>query len=375
MEKITLVVLSAGGSTRFEHSVKKQWLRVADEPVWLFVTNRLSKLHNFDQVIVVSSPEEISYMENFSDDFTFVAGGNSRQESMQNALKHIDSDYVMFTDVARACIPDNIILDLIENKNKAKCIVPALSVNDTVILNGDTINRDDVKLIQTPQLSHTKTLKKALETSTEFTDDSSAIKALGEDIYYIQGSTKSAKLTFGSELSQLDCLKDPSEDTFIGSGYDIHKFEEKKPMVLGGVQIPCEFGFKAHSDGDVLIHSVIDALLGAIGAGDIGEFFPDTDPKYKNANSQELLKHIVEFVQNVGYEIVNIDVLVLAEVPKLNPYKKLIKEKMASLLGLPKQKVNIKATTAEKMGFIGREEGVAVQSVASCKYYDWRKSL
>jgi 2-C-methyl-D-erythritol 4-phosphate cytidylyltransferase/2-C-methyl-D-erythritol 2,4-cyclodiphosphate synthase len=375
MEKITLVVLSAGGSTRFEHSVKKQWLRVADEPVWLFVTNRLSKLHNFDQVIVVSSPEEISYMENFSDDFTFVAGGNSRQESMQNALKHIDSDYVMFTDVARTCIPDNIILDLIENKNKAKCIVPALSVNDTVILNGDTINRDDVKLIQTPQLSHTKTLKKALDTSTEFTDDSSAIKALGEDVYYIQGSTKSAKLTFGSELSQLDCLENPSEDTFIGSGYDIHKFEEKKPMVLGGVQIPCEFGFKAHSDGDVLIHSVIDALLGAIGAGDIGEFFPDTDPKYKNANSQELLKYIVEFVQNVGYEIVNIDVLVLAEVPKLNPYKKLIKEKMASLLGLPKQKVNIKATTAEKMGFIGREEGVAVQSVASCKYYDWRKSL
>jgi 2-C-methyl-D-erythritol 4-phosphate cytidylyltransferase/2-C-methyl-D-erythritol 2,4-cyclodiphosphate synthase len=375
MEKITLVVLSAGGSTRFEHSVKKQWLRVADEPVWLFVTNRLSKLHNFDQVIVVSSPEEISYMENFSDDFTFVAGGNSRQESMQNALKHIDSDYVMFTDVARTCIPDNIILDLIENKNKAKCIVPALSVNDTVILNGDTINRDDVKLIQTPQLSHTKTLKKALDTTTEFTDDSSAIKALGEDIYYIQGSTKSAKLTFGSELSQLDCLENPSEDTFIGSGYDIHKFEEKKPMVLGGVQIPCEFGFKAHSDGDVLIHSVIDALLGAIGAGDIGEFFPDTDPKYKNANSQELLKYIVEFVQNVGYEIVNIDVLVLAEVPKLNPYKKLIKEKMASLLGLPKQKVNIKATTAEKMGFIGREEGVAVQSIASCKYYDWRKSL
>jgi 2-C-methyl-D-erythritol 4-phosphate cytidylyltransferase/2-C-methyl-D-erythritol 2,4-cyclodiphosphate synthase len=375
MEKITLVVLSAGGSTRFEHSVKKQWLRVADEPVWLFVTNRLSKLHNFDQVIVVSSPEEISYMENFSDDFTFVAGGNSRQESMQNALKHIDSDYVMFTDVARTCIPDNIILDLIENKNKAKCIVPALRVNDTVIFNGDTINRDDVKLIQTPQLSHTKTLKKALDTTTEFTDDSSAIKALGEDIYYIQGSTKSAKLTFGSELSQLDCLENPSEDTFIGSGYDIHKFEEKKPMVLGGVQIPCEFGFKAHSDGDVLIHSVIDALLGAIGAGDIGEFFPDTDPKYKNANSQELLKYIVEFVQNVGYEIVNIDVLVLAEVPKLNPYKKLIKEKMASLLGLPKQKVNIKATTAEKMGFIGREEGVAVQSVASCKYYDWRKSL
>jgi 2-C-methyl-D-erythritol 4-phosphate cytidylyltransferase/2-C-methyl-D-erythritol 2,4-cyclodiphosphate synthase len=144
-------------------------------------------------------------------------------------------------------------------------------------------------------------------------------------------------------------------------------------MFLGGVNIDSSFGFKAHSDGDILIHSIIDALLGACGAGDIGEFFPDTDKKYKNADSKLLLKYIVEFINNVGFEIVNIDLTILAEVPKINPYKIQIKTTMAKLLNIPKYKINIKATTSEKMGFIGRKEGVAVLSTANLKYYDWTK--
>jgi 2-C-methyl-D-erythritol 4-phosphate cytidylyltransferase/2-C-methyl-D-erythritol 2,4-cyclodiphosphate synthase len=144
-------------------------------------------------------------------------------------------------------------------------------------------------------------------------------------------------------------------------------------MVLGGIKIKSNFGFKAHSDGDVLIHSVIDSLLGACGAGDIGEFFPDNDIKYKDANSKELLKYIVNFIKNTGYEIVNVDLTILAEVPKINPYKIEIKNMMAKLLDIEKYKINIKATTSEKMGFIGREEGVAVLSTSTLKYYDWTK--
>jgi 2-C-methyl-D-erythritol 4-phosphate cytidylyltransferase/2-C-methyl-D-erythritol 2,4-cyclodiphosphate synthase len=142
-------------------------------------------------------------------------------------------------------------------------------------------------------------------------------------------------------------------------------------MVLGGVKIDSSFGFKAHSDGDVLIHSLIDALLGAAGAGDIGEFFPDTDNKFKNIDSTILLKQIVEFIINIGFEIVNVDITIIAQVPKINPYKKEIKKTLAKLLNLPKFKVNIKATTAEQLGFIGRAEGVAVQSSATLKFYDW----
>ena len=373
MKETTLIVLCAGNSSRFELQAKKQWLRIEDEPLWLYVTKRIASFHNFDKIIVVSHQNELNYMKSFSDKFDFVAGGSTRQQSIKNALQKVTSPYVMITDVARCCIPKNVIQELINSKDIASCIVPVLDVSDTVIYKNETINREDVKLIQTPQLSNTTILKEALNTSVEFTDESSAIKNINQSIHYIKGSKESIKLTFGKELHQIDCLSEPSKDFFIGSGIDIHQFEENKPMVLGGVSIESQVGFKAHSDGDVVIHSIIDALLGAIGAGDIGEFFPDNDPQYKGADSKELLKHIVSFVYNVGYEIVNIDLTILAEKPKINPYKDAIKTQLSSIIGITKQRINIKATRGEKMGFIGRAEGVAVLSNANLKFYDWKR--
>ena len=373
MSDITLVVLCAGESSRFELSVKKQWIRIDDEPLWLNTTRRLSSYSNFTKTIIIGHKDELSYMENFSDDFLFVTGGDSRQQSIVNALQHVTSKYVMITDVARCCVPQVIIKNLIANKENASIIVPVLNVSDTVIYENNTINRDNVKIIQTPQLSQTDILKKATLTTTEFTDDSSAIKNIGGTVKYIQGSEESSKITFGKEIDNLTCLKKPNTNIFLGNGIDIHQFEQNKQMVLGGVKIDSDVGFKAHSDGDVLIHSVIDSLLGACGAGDIGEFFPDTDPKYKGADSKQLLQHIVKFITNVGYEIINIDLTILAQKPKINPHKKIIKTTMASLLNIEKQKINIKATTAEKMGFVGREEGVVVLSSTTLKYYDWTK--
>ncbi|WP_417327949.1 bifunctional 2-C-methyl-D-erythritol 4-phosphate cytidylyltransferase/2-C-methyl-D-erythritol 2,4-cyclodiphosphate synthase [Halarcobacter sp.] len=373
MSNVTLIVLCAGNSTRFGLQTKKQWLRIDNQPLWLFVTKRLDNLYKFNKVIITSSKDELNYMQKFSDDYEFVAGGDTRQQSMKNSLENVNSEYVMVTDVARACIPENVITSLIDSKEKADCIVPTLKVSDTVIYNEETINRDNVKLIQTPQLSKTTVLKAALETEEEFTDDSSAIKANGGSVFYVEGSIKSKKLTFGDDLKELSCLKAPSQNFFTGTGYDIHPFEENKKMYLGGINIDVPYGFKAHSDGDVLIHSVIDALLGACGAGDIGEFFPDTDQEFKDIDSKILLQEIVKFIYNVGYEIVNVDLTIIAQQPKINPYKNEIKKTIASLLNLEKQFVNIKATTAEKLGFIGRKEGVAVQSIATLKYYDWTK--
>jgi len=370
---ITLVVLCAGESSRFDLSVKKQWIRLDDEPLWLYVSKNLSSYSNFEKTIIVGHNEEIKYMENFSNDFTYVSGGETRQQSIVNALEHVNSKHVMITDVARCCIPKSIISDLISHKNDATIIVPALNVSDTVIYENNTINRDNVKIIQTPQLSQTSLLKKATLNKEEFTDDSSAIKNIGGTVKYILGSEKSTKITFGKEIENLHCLKKPNQNIFLGNGIDIHQFEMNKQMVLGGVKIDSNVGFKAHSDGDVLIHSVIDSLLGACGAGDIGEFFPDTDPQYKGADSKILLEQIVKFITNVGYEIINIDLTILAEIPKINPHKKTIKRTMAKLLNINPQKLNIKATTAEKMSFVGREEGVVVLSSATLKYYNWTK--
>ena len=373
LKDITLMVLCAGNSSRFEFITKKQWLRVGDIPLWLFVTNRLKNFYNFKQIIVVGHNEEINYMKKFDTSFSFVSGGNTRQNSIKNGLQEVTTKYVMVTDVARSCVPKKIIKNLIKNRKKASCIVPALDVSDTVIFKNDTINRDEVKLIQTPQLSKTKILKEALKTKKEFTDDSSAIKAFGGKIFYIKGSQKSTKLTFGKELKTVKCLKKPSKDFFTGIGIDIHQFEENKPMVLGGVKIESDFGFKAHSDGDVAIHSIIDAILGAANGGDIGEFFPDNDSRYKNADSKELLKYIVKFISNIGFSIVNIDLTILAQTPKINPYKQNMQKSLSKLLNIPQYKINIKATTAENMGFIGRKEGVMVQSIATLKYTNWIK--
>ena len=374
----TLIVLCAGNSTRFELQPKKQWLRIGDDPLWLFVTNTLSSYDKFDKVIVTAHKNELDFMKNYSNNYTFVSGGNTRQESILNSLQKVTTKYVMITDVARSCVPKNIILDLLNHKEKADCIVPYLNVSDTVVYENETINRDNIKLIQTPQLSITKKLIQAIHTDETFTDESSAIKNINGNIYYIKGDEQSRKLTFINDLKQLvssnqSCLQPPSKDIFTGTGIDIHPFEQNKQMVLGGVDIKSDFGFKAHSDGDVLIHSIIDAILGAIGGGDIGEFFPDTDPKYKNADSKILLQDIMAFVNNVGYSLINIDLTIIAQVPKINPYKFKIKEKLSTLLNIPINKINIKATTAEKLGFIGRKEAVAVQSVATLKYYDWMK--
>ena len=373
MLDVTLIVLCAGNSTRFEHKTKKQWIRIENEPLWLNVTKRLASYSKFDSIIVASHEKELNYMKNFTDDYTFVKGGNTRQESILNCLEKVKTKYVMITDVARACIPQNVILNLLNEKDNADCIVPVLNVTDTVIYETNTINRDNVKLIQTPQLSNTQILKNALDTKIEFTDESSAIKNINGTIKYIQGSNESKKLTLGNELEELPCLTPPSNNFFTGTGFDIHAFEDNKEMFLGGVKLPYEYGFKAHSDGDVLIHSVIDALLGACGAGDIGEFFPDTDEKYKGIDSKILLEEIVSFIYNVGYEIVNVDLTIIAQKPKINPFKNEIKTSMANLLGIEKPFVNIKATTAEKMGFIGRAEGIAVQSIATLKYYNWKR--
>lgn len=372
MSDITLVMLCAGSSSRFGLKPKKQWLRIEHTPLWLFVTKKLSSYTPFAKIIVVSSADELNYMNNFDETFTYVAGGNTRQQSMKNALEYVTTPYVMVSDVARSCVPKSVLENLIAQKGNADCIVPYVNVSDTVVYENQTINREDVKLIQTPQLSNTAKLKTALNTSVEYTDDSSAIQAMGGKVTYILGDVASKKLTYEKDLQEVGCLKAPANSYFTGSGFDIHPFEDEKPMFLGGVQIDVPYGFKAHSDGDVLIHSVIDALLGAAGAGDIGEFFPDTEQAYKNIDSKILLNTIVEFIAHVGYEIVNVDVTIIAQQPKINPYKREIKNALAHLLNIERQFINIKATTAEKLGFIGRKEGVAVQSSATLNYYNWK---
>ena len=369
---LSLVMLGAGTSSRFKMSAKKQWLRTGHTPLWLYATQNIIKNSDFNKVIIVCCEDEIEYMKLFNKKFTYVIGGNTRQESLKNALLHVETSNVLVSDVARVCIPKNMLQRIINKSNVADIVIPYLRVHDTVVYEKNTINRDEIKLIQTPQLSITNSLKNALLHVEDFTDDSSAIKANGGKVEYVLGDKKANKVTSLEDIDIISGLQKPSADMFVGNGYDVHQFEIGKKMVLGGVSIEDKRGFKAHSDGDVALHALIDALLGASGAGDIGELFPDTDAVHKGADSKELLKKVVLFLYNVGFEIVNCDLTIMAESPKLFSYKKLMRETIADILHVEPIHVNIKATTTEKLGFVGREEGIAVSATASLKYFNWK---
>ena len=367
----TLILLGAGSSSRFKTNVKKQWLYSGERPLWLHVAQHFEMCGGFSEIIIVSSAQEIAYMRHFAT-YRYVEGGESRQASLNNALALVDTPYVMVSDIARCCIPQTMIERILLAKEQGACVVPTLPVIDTLYMDEQPIDREQVKIIQTPQLSQTTLLKKALQTSTLFSDESSAIASLGEKVHFVEGSPLAHKLTTLNDLKKLPCLQAPSARTLTGFGIDIHPFQEGKQMVLCGVPIDVDYGFKAHSDGDVAIHALIDALLGAAGMGDIGELYPDTDASYAGADSKKLLEDTLHRLHAFGFVVGNVDLTIMAESPKLSPYKAQMRTTLASLLQIAPNFVNIKATTAEKLGFIGRKEGVTVHAVANLTYFNWK---
>ncbi|WP_246145095.1 bifunctional 2-C-methyl-D-erythritol 4-phosphate cytidylyltransferase/2-C-methyl-D-erythritol 2,4-cyclodiphosphate synthase [Helicobacter canis] len=383
-ESISLILMAAGSSSRFTqttpttHAIKKQWLRIGEKPLWLLVADTLSAVYPFVQICITASEQDAPYMQKLCP-YTIVVGGETRQESLQNALRCITSEWVLVSDVARAgvvAVGRNIIAALVaaalDSKadssldSRADCVAPILAVPDTSIYDGAYIDRSKLARIQTPQLSRVSALRTALE-STQGTDESSIIKANGGVVRYIQGDRALEKLTLASDLLALEQVLAQEVPSFmravyVGNGLDVHSFEIGKEMKLGGVVIESEFGFKAHSDGDVALHSVIDAILGAMGAGDIGEWFPDSSSAWAGADSAKLLEIVWGFAKSVGYELYNIDLTIIAQTPRLSAYKQPIRARIAEILGAPLSAINVKATTTEHLGFIGRAEGVCVMS-------------
>jgi len=409
LKDISLILLAAGDSSRFELSVKKQWLRVGELPLWQYVAQSIARAHSFKKIVIAVNEEDVSYCERLyacssasargksaecgtseykfqsklggigcgADEcgsanlkFHFAPGGANRQSSLKNALQLVDSKLVLVSDVARAQISPGLISSLIRNLGSADCISPYLGVNDTTYLGEAVVKREELRLIQTPQLSRTALLKKALDESEIFTDDSAAIRSAGGRLEFIKGEAGALKITRVSDLAALN-LKPCSRDIFCGTGFDVHALEKGAGIVLGGVQIPCEFALIAHSDGDVAIHALIDAICGAAMLGDIGELFPNSDAKLKGADSKELLRKVMWRVRGYGYELVNADITIIAQRPKIGAYKAQMQEALSEILNCTR--VNVKATTTEGLGFTGRSEGIAAQAAVNLKFYDWQK--
>ncbi|AFI04013.1 bifunctional 2-C-methyl-D-erythritol 4-phosphate cytidylyltransferase/2-C-methyl-D-erythritol 2,4-cyclodiphosphate synthase [Helicobacter cetorum] len=371
-KQTSVILLSAGESRRFSHTlgIKKQWLRSNHTPLWLKVYEDFKQVLPFNEVLLVVSELDYHYIKRHHPTIKLVIGGQTRQESVQNALKLANGNYVLTSDVARGLMDIRVLQELFLTLSETNhlCVAPYLPCYDSAIYYNEILDREAIKLIQTPQLSHKESLKKALRQGT-FKDESTAIlQAYPNLVSYIEGSSNLHKLTTSDDLKYFMSFFNPAKDTFIGMGFDTHAFIKDKPMVLGGVVIDCAFGLKAHSDGDALLHAIIDAILGAIKAGDIGEWFPDNDPIYKNANSATLLKIVLDFSQSIGFELFEMGATIFSEIPKITPYKPMILESLSHLLGLEKSHISLKATTMEKMGFIGKQEGLLVQAHVSMRY-------
>jgi 2-C-methyl-D-erythritol 2,4-cyclodiphosphate synthase len=300
-----------------------------------------------------------------------VPGGAQRQDSVYAALSTIpeDVDFVLVHDGARPFVTEETIEALIEGTVKHGAAVAAVPVKDTIKsaedgIFSETLDRSRLYSIQTPQGFGRKLLKQAYERafSENFygTDDAVLVEKMGEKVYLVKGDYHNIKITTKEDIILGEAIL--GEETRIGTGYDVHRLTEGRKLILGGVEIPFDKGLLGHSDADVLIHAIMDALLGAAALGDIGRHFPDNDESYRGISSLLLLKRVGGLLTESGCRIGNIDAVVIAQRPKIAPYIGEMTARIAETLDIEENRINIKGTTTEKLGFCGREEGIAAQA-------------
>ena len=357
---VTVIIAAAGSGSRMGGRLPKQYMKTGGEVILRKTAEIFASCPVIDNIIVVA---DMAYMDLCEDvlkgiEHRTVAGGAQRQDSVYEGLKCTDTDIVLIHDGARPFVTQQIITEVTAAAAEYRAAVCAVRPKDTIRTGQGTLNRDELYAVQTPQGFDTAALKAAYEAaySQGFygTDDARSAEGAGLEIRIVPGSYDNIKITTREDLPM---------ETRVGTGYDVHRLEEGRKLILGGVCIPFERGLLGHSDADVLVHAIMDALLGAAALGDIGKLFPDTDDRYKGISSIELLKAVGAAVADAGCTIGNIDATLVAEKPKIAPYIETMRENIAGALDIDTDRVSVKATTTEKLGFAGRQEGMEAQAV------------
>ena len=385
----TVAIIPAGGfGKRLGADVAKQYLFLNSLPVLVHTLNVFQKSDAIDDIILVVSQDHLASVRKqivekyaLTKVSAIVAGGNERQDSVRNGLGNITKpcDIVIVHDGVRPFVTNDIIARVVRvaaEEGAASIGVPAKdTIKETTGENIVTVTlpRRNLWQTQTPQAFQYDLLCRAYESATRDsycgTDDASLVERMGVQVRMIAGSNENIKITTSEDLIMAEALmKEKIKEQIVyrsGLGYDSHRFVSDRKLILGGVEIPFDRGLVGHSDADALLHAVCDSLLGMAGCGDIGRHFPDTDPAYKNIASLILLERVKQIIEAKGMNINNIDVTVMAEKPKLAPYAAMMASNIARTLNISEKVVNIKAKTNEGMGFIGRQEGIAVLAVAS----------
>ena len=301
-----------------------------------------------------------------------VHGGDTRQQSVYNALESLQSinpDRVYIHDGARPFVSQQVIDNVIQGLNSGQTgVIPAIPVTDTLkttqnAVITETLDRNTIVHAQTPQGFAYAPIWQAHQSSRgqNHTDDASVLASTGHTVHWVQGCPDNIKITTPNDMQKDNSMQKTPR---IGNGYDVHRFTDGDHIILCGVKIPHNKAFLAHSDGDVAMHALTDAIYGALGDGDIGQHFPPTDNKWKNADSSIFLKHAVALVRDRGGEMGNIDITIICEKPKIAPHTQAMRDRLADIMNMDRAQISVKATTSEQLGFTGRGEGIAATATA-----------
>ncbi len=392
------LIPAAGSGQRFGAAVPKQFSLLHGEPVLIHAVRALLQDERLDEVVVIVSPGDnhtALLLESMPGVRVLHCGGDTRQQTVHNGLHALlgqglaTTDWILVHDAARPGLTRRALSELIDTAltNPVGAIV-ALPVADTLkrastgqALVDVTVPREHLWAAQTPQMFRIGPLSEALRAAGSdglaFTDEASAMEHMGAKAALVRGDMQNWKITFAEDLTLVEQLMKPHTQLSIqshsqpaatpalrmGQGYDVHVLVAGRPLILGGVTIPHNKGLLGHSDADALLHAITDACLGAAGLGDIGQHFPDTDTRFKGADSGLLLQTAMERVRAAGWVPVNVDTTLIAQRPKLAEHIPAIRARVAQLMGLDPSAVNVKAKTNEKLGYLGREEAIEAQAV------------
>lgn len=372
------VIVAAGSGTRAGPGMAKQWRVVAGKPVLRWSVEAFLAA-GAAEIVIVTTEDGEKALENVLSGLSGwkpARGGATRVLSVRSglaALAHRPEDEpVLIHDAARPFLTLATIEGVLNRLETADAVLPALPVADTLKRaepgqNPTTTSRDHLWRAQTPQAARRNTLIAAYAawSDGEPTDDAQVVEAAGGRVALAPGDPLLTKLTYPEDFAMAERLAGAARVTRVGQGFDAHRWGPGEEVWLCGVAIKHDETLIGHSDADAGLHALTDALLGAIGEGDIGDHFPPTDPKWKGAASDQFLKHAAELVAAKGGAIVNVDVTLICERPKIKPHRQAMRERLAELLALPIDRVSVKATTTEKMGFTGRGEGLAASAVVA----------
>ena len=364
------IVVAAGQGLRAGQPLPKQFAEWRGKPVLRHSVEALLGAGADRLIVVIPAGGEAATNNALSglSGWEAVTGGSTRQESVGRGLEALrDAERVLIHDAARPNLPLHVIHSLLNALEEHPGAIPVLPVVDSIavadneVMSG-SVDRDTLRRVQTPQAFRFADILRAHQAwsgDLNAGDDAQVLRAAGGAIAMVDGDERLKKLTFsGDFMSDFPPVR-------IGTGFDVHKLAVGEELWLGGIKIDHDKGLAGHSDADVALHAIVDALLGAIGDGDIGSHFPPSDPQWKGASSDQFLNHAAGLIAQAGYRTGNVDLTIICEAPKIGPHRDAMRQRIADLLGVDTGAISVKATTTERLGFTGRGEGIAAQAVAT----------